>query len=185
MIFAPTPLHQHDVRRFDVAVDDALFVRGREAARDLGGDLDGVVDRERPTLDPRLERLALVIPHGDEHLAIGGLVGVVNRADVGMVERRGRFGFEHEAFPSVLVAGQIGREELQGDKPIEVRVEGLVDDAHAAATQLFQDPVVGNSLAFHRTPLFLGTTGYEMLEFLRSNYSALRGPMSPSPRRTL
>jgi hypothetical protein len=47
-----------------------------------------------------------------------------------------------------------GREQprevrTQGDKPMEARVLSLVDDSHATAAELFDDPVVRDGPADH------------------------------------
>jgi hypothetical protein len=42
--------------------------------------------------------------------------------------------------------GYVIRQELEGDKAAELHILGLVNHAHAAATQLFKDAVVGNRL---------------------------------------
>jgi hypothetical protein len=40
-------------------------------------------------------------------------------------------------------------EKLQGDKAPKLGIRGLVDDAHAPATELLDDPVVRDGLADH------------------------------------
>jgi hypothetical protein len=44
---------------------------------------------------------------------------------------------------------EAGKQELQRHQPAEFGVLGLVDDAHATATELFYDAVVRNRLADH------------------------------------
>ena len=46
-----------------------------------------------------------------------------------------------EAVDRLLVGGDLGFEELEGDLLVEFRVEDLVDPAHAAVPQLFDDLV--------------------------------------------
>ena len=41
------------------------------------------------------------------------------------------------------------RQKLQRDETVQSRVLGLVDHAHAAAAQLFENPVMRNRLADH------------------------------------
>ena len=48
-----------------------------------------------------------------------------------------------------MVPRELFRQELEGNKPTELGVLGLIDDAHAPATELFDYPVVGNGLAKH------------------------------------
>jgi hypothetical protein len=51
-------------------------------------------------------------------------------ADVGMIKDRGGFGFALEAGQHLRVFRYIVREELKGDKPTQLHIIGLVDDAH-------------------------------------------------------
>src|SRR5262249_4802793 len=92
------------------------------------------------------QRLVLQIFHSNERLTLV-LIDVVNGADVGMIERRGSFGFAPEALQSLAVSGQ--RQELEGDKAAELGVLGLVDHPHAASLQPIANSVVGNRLADH------------------------------------
>ena len=102
-----------------------------------------------PAPDPLRERLSLEQLHGDEVLALV-LVDRVDGADPGVVERRGRARLALEALEGGRVGGELGGQELERDVPAELRVLGLVDDAHAAAAELRDDPVVGDGLADHR-----------------------------------
>ena len=86
--------------------------------------------------------------HGDERL-ITVLADVVNRADVGVVERRGRLRFAPETFECLRVPGYVVRQELQGNETAELGVLGLVNDAHPAAAELLDDAVVRDGLADH------------------------------------
>jgi hypothetical protein len=95
-----------------------------------------------------LEGQAVEILHGDEGLAVF-LTNVVDGTDVGMVEGRRRFGFAAKALERLAILSNVFRKEFEGDEAIEAGVFGLIDDAHAATTQLFNNAVVGNSLADH------------------------------------
>jgi hypothetical protein len=77
---------EHEVRGLDVAVNDAGVMRVLEAPANLDRDVERVGDRQRTALQPLLQRLAVVIRHRDEQLSIVGLVDVVDRADVRVVE---------------------------------------------------------------------------------------------------
>ena len=112
-----------------------------QALADLRGDIEGLVQRQRPPLDPLLQRLALVVRHHEVELAVGRLVDLVDGADVGVVQRRGRLGFLQEPLLGRLVAGQVRREELDGDLALEAGVLGRVDDPHAAVAEFGADRV--------------------------------------------
>ncbi len=93
-----------------------------------------------------LERLAIQKLHGDEVLPLV-LINLINRADVGMIERGGGSGLALEALERLRVFSQLFRQELEGNGPAEFQILGLVDDAHAPAPELFQNPEVRNGLA--------------------------------------
>ena len=69
-----------------------------------------------------------------------------------MVEGGGGLRFLHEALPLVGTADSVGGKHLQGDEPVQTRVTGLVDDAHAALAEDFDDLVVQETLAGHGAP---------------------------------
>ena len=77
------------------------------------------------------------------------LVDVVDRADVGVVERGGGLRLAPEALERDRVVEVLRGQELQRDQPVEARVLRLVHDSHAAAAELLEDAVVGDRLADH------------------------------------
>ena len=91
------------------------------------------------------ERLPFEQLHDDEVLPLVLLDGV-NRADVGMVQRRGGASLALEALERRRVLGQLGGQELERDAAAEARVLGFVDDAHPAASEPAHDRVMGNAL---------------------------------------
>ncbi len=79
--------------------------------------------------------------HAEERAALK-LGDLVDRDDIGVVEIGGELGFAEEPL-SLLVAGHLAREDhLRGDEPFDRLLPGLVDDAHAAASDLLQDLVI-------------------------------------------
>ncbi len=131
----PPLLRKHDIGALDIPVDDALAVGLFEALRDLGGDVERLPDRERPFADPVPQGPAGAEGHGDESLPLV-FIDLVDGADVRMVETGGDLGFADEARPLGVGAEHPGPEELQGDGPLELRVLGLVNDAHPPLAQL-------------------------------------------------
>jgi hypothetical protein len=87
------------------------------------------------------------------------LADVVDGANVGMIQRGRRLGFALEPAQSLGIAGDIVRKELERDETMKAGVLRLVDDTHAAATQLFDNPVVGDGLANHGAGI--GLSSYE------------------------
>ena len=79
----------HDVGRLDVAVDDAARVRGARARRRFcTRNSSAFAHRQRPVREQPVERRAIHQLHRDERDAVV-FVDLVDRDDVGMVERGG------------------------------------------------------------------------------------------------
>ena len=76
-----------DVRRFQIAVDDALLVRGFERLRDLARDRERLLNRQRTQRQTLGERRAF---DEFEHEAADavGLLHSIDRANVRVVQRR-------------------------------------------------------------------------------------------------
>ena len=110
-------LGYEDIRRLDVAVENAFRVRGIQCVGNLDTGVEQGLGVQRPARDVVLEGLAIQELHGDEGLA-RVLSDLVDGADVGVVERRGGLGFAPEAFQRLLVLGHAFGEELQGNKTV-------------------------------------------------------------------
>jgi len=66
-----------------------------------------------------------------------------------MIQSGGCLRLALEFLKGMAVSGQLLREELQGNGALELGVFGLVDDTHATAAELLDDPVMRNGLADH------------------------------------
>ena len=143
-----TALGDKDIRRFDVAVDDAFRVRSVERVGNLNRQSEQNLRLHGSPGDAMLQRQAVQKLHDDERMAVL-LPDLVDRADIGMVQRRGRLRLPLEAGQGLGVFGDVIGQELQGDKAVEGYVLGLVDHTHPAATQLLDDAVVRDGLADH------------------------------------
>ena len=137
-----------DVRGLDVAMDDALRVCRIERVGDFDAELDDPIELERVSLDEMFERPPFEQLHHEELLPLV-LADVVDRADVRVIQRRRRARLALKALRGRRVARQLGRQELDGDLPAEANILGAVDDAHAAAAKLLEDPVMRDGLAKH------------------------------------
>src|SRR6202022_4406942 len=126
-------LGDENVRRFDVAVDDALRVSRIEGIGDLEGDLQQPLQFDWASSDEMLESRAVQIFHGDEGAA-SLLADVVNNADVGMVESGRSLGFTLKAGQSMRVSRDFIWQKLERNETVQPRIFGLVDDSHPAAT---------------------------------------------------
>ena len=74
-----------------------------------------------------------------------------------MVDRRGQPRLAHEALAERRVLGELRRDQLERDRPVEVELHGAVDDAHAAAAGDPDDAMSGEDVALlqmrHDIPL--------------------------------
>ena len=73
----------------------------------------------------------------------GRLAEIVDRDDVRMAEHGHRPGFAGEPLGEGRVLADLRREDLQRHQPVEPLLAGLVDHAHAAPADQFQDLQVG------------------------------------------
>jgi len=119
---------------------DTLLVRGGQAARRLGGVVDGLARRYGPGRQPLAQGLALEqLHHHERRTAVGA--DVEDRADVGVVQRSGGTGLLLEPSDTLGVAGKIGEDDLDGDIAAQAGVVGTVDLARSADSERGDDPV--------------------------------------------
>ena len=137
-----------DVRRLDVAMNDALGVRALERVRYFDGQRKQRFRIARPPRDPVLERHPIQKLHGNVGAVIA-LANFVDGADVGMVQGRGGSRLPPEALEGLRIPRQVIRQELQRHESAEFGVLGLVDDAHPAPAKLFHNPIARDHLANH------------------------------------
>ena len=91
--------------------------------------------RKRPALlDQPLEILPRHVLHRDEQL-FAVLVELVHPADVLVGDPAGQLDLVPEAVNRLLVDGDIGVEDLEGDLLADLFIVGAVDDAHPAGAQ--------------------------------------------------
>ena len=129
-----------DVRRLDVAVNEPARMGGVQRGRDLAGDRERAPHGQPALLgDQRLQVGPLDAGHRDPEEVVV-LARVVDRDDVGVVERGREPRLAQEAVAEVGFA-EPRREELQRGPAPQAYVLGPVDDAGAAATELLDDPV--------------------------------------------
>ena len=97
------------------------FVRGLERLGDLAGDREGLVERERPALQPLGEVFALDELH-DEGADAARLLEAVDRGDVGVLELGEDLRLALEAREAFGVGGERLGEDLDGDLALQLRV---------------------------------------------------------------
>ena len=113
------------------------------------GDRHPLQDRERvrrlqspPLVEQGLEIAALDVTHGEVEEPLC-LPGFVDRDHLGLLERGREPRLTQEALPEALVAGELGRDELERHPPLEPGILGEVNDAHAASPEPGLEPVAG------------------------------------------
>ncbi len=121
------------------------------AVQDLDADVRGLRRLERTdALRQRLERFAAHELHDHQQL-VAVLMELVYGGDPGMVEPGQRDSLAAEAFQEIGV-GDVGVEDLDRDLAVEGLVEPLVNDAHAAAAEPFENSIFTDSCANHGGP---------------------------------
>ena len=144
----PTLSHE-EVGRLDVAMHNALRMRGVERVGNLDRQVQQRFHFYRAGADAVLQRRAFEQFHGDERLPVL-FADVMNGTDVGMIQGGGRLRFSFEARQCLRVFGHIFRKEFQGHEAVQPGVLGLVHHTHTATAKPFQDAVVRKSLAVQR-----------------------------------
>ena len=124
-------------------MDDAVLVRGRGRTRDVRGDAErgaggeGAVGDDAGEVGPvdELHRVVRVLLESD--------ADVEHADDAGVADARGDEGLGPELVPrgGALEDGLL---HLHGDPPIEAMLDGLPDDAHAAAADGADEVVAGD-----------------------------------------
>ena len=100
-----TALGDKDVGGLDVAVDDPIGMRGIQCVGNLDRQVHKGFGVHRPIRNEMLQRHAIEKFHGDERLPVL-LANVVNRADVGMIQRRCSLRFALKAGESLRDRGR-------------------------------------------------------------------------------
>ena len=132
-----------DVGRLQIAVDDALFVRGVERVHDLAGDADHLGKRQAApgrggALQVFVQRVAFdQLHHQRQHAAL--FLEAEERGDVGMVEGGQDAGFALEPCDAFGIGDEGLGQRLQRDVAAQVRVMRPIHLAHSALTYESQD----------------------------------------------
>ena len=131
-----------------IPVDDVLFVGCLQSLGDLGGLLKGILQLQWTLAQPVLESLPPDVLRGDEGL-LSFFPNLMDMADIGVIESSRQFCFPQEALPSGWIFLHFLGHELEGDFSVQGAVVlGQIDLAHATFTELFQNLVMGNGLAY-------------------------------------
>ena len=129
-------------------MDDADPVRRGQTRAGRQEDRQHLARPRLALAQPGAERAAVHELHGEEDVSLEG-ADVVDRHHVRVRELRERAGLARQAQPRLLgAAAEPGQpDHLERDGPVELGIEGLVDDAHAAAPLEADDDVAADHRA--------------------------------------
>ena len=137
-----------DVRRLDVAMDDAFTVSGVQRVGNLGRQIEKQSDSMGVPRDLMLQGHAIEKLHGDEGASLV-IADLVNRADVGVVQRRSCARLAAKAFQGLRVLCDLVRQELERDEAAKIGIFGFEHHAHPAAAELTDDAVMRDRSSDH------------------------------------
>jgi hypothetical protein len=169
----------HHVAGLDVAVDETGPVDRRQGLGDLRAPAEQRVDVGGSLGEDLAQRPALDVLHHQQQTAVV-LDDVEHRGDVGVRHLAGHAGLADEAFPRDLVRRQVRRQGLDRHQPVQMRVPGAVDLAHAAPPDLVEHLVLADGGSGQWR---LGSSGLGRDECLRwaRSFRARRGFMYGTP----
>ena len=133
---------EQDVGRLEVAVDDPPVVRGLHPSRKQGDHPHRLARRPGALAEPLGQATTLDELQGEVRKP-GVLADLVDLDDARVLELGDRPGLGPE--PRELIGRGVGSGEdhLEGDIAVEAELAGLVNDAHATASQLL-DKLIAN-----------------------------------------
>ena len=123
---------QRDVRRLQIAMNDAHIVRGGKRVRDLGAHLERLLDRQRAGAEPLGERLPFEILHDNERTPCLVRAGIEDGTDIGMLDGGRRPGPLSTGGAQWWYVGLLIRNELDGNLTFEQEVVRQIHVSHAA-----------------------------------------------------
>ena len=143
-----TAVGDHDVGRLDVAMDDARGMRRREPAGDLLRELEHAIDRHAAARDQLVERAAAHQLH-DEEVDPVRVIHFVDRDDVRVIERGCGARLLEKPIAPIAIARRARGDDLDGHDASQTRVDGAVDDTHAALPDQVFNPVMREGRTNH------------------------------------
>jgi hypothetical protein len=131
----------------------------------LAGNRQGVVPPHRAARQLRGQRLALDVLEDEIALRSGAINGrrveqLVNARDVRVAQRGERLRLPLEPSQSLGICGELGRQGLDGDIALQLRIAGAKDLSHAARPERRQDLERAEPCAgFHDGPMIVHDAG--------------------------
>jgi len=90
-------------------------------------------------------------PHADWKYILGFEPGVMLQEDLEILRKIQWNQFTPKAFERLRLFRKVLRKEFQSNEPTKLSVLSFVDDSHPAATELFDDAVMRDGLANHKS----------------------------------
>ncbi len=167
---------QAKICRLQVAMDDALRMRGPQALRKLQSQANHLVRGDRTGGQLLIECVPRDVFRDQKVGFIRG-IEIVDRRDVGMVQLGERQRFLAESFPGIFVGKSAGRENFYGDITLQLLVVRKEDHSHPARANLLHDAVVAKIFP----SMSPNTTGMLSRRAKRVNHHELRRGGRPRP----
>jgi hypothetical protein len=131
-----------DIRRLDVAVNDAKIVGIIECAEQFAHDARDLFHRKTLVLRKMVLQFASDHELHRDKRGIAVLAEIINGDDVRMIEPPRGFGLALKArdhFGRAIAFELVAADRFQRDRALDARVESFVNDPHRAAAELAQD----------------------------------------------
>jgi hypothetical protein len=174
-----------DVRRFQVAMDDAAVVRMRQRVGQLAAIANHLVERQPAVGNQRVERRSVHELHDDEG-PLADLAHFMDRADIWVIQRGRRACFAQEALTRTGIAECGRRKNLDRDVSIQLWVERAIHLSHpAGADQQFDAVTADRRAGRERRAVFGVISGaiFPRDEFRQARPAALRLMLRGDPPR--
>ncbi len=135
--------HQKNIRRFQIAVDDAARMGVVHRARQLLRQGSGFQRRQRCAVQFPVETAAVAKFQREEGQTVV-FTHLIKLDDVRVLQPGDGLRLDTEAH--FLLQGSVcpGEDHLESDESVRLRLPGLVDDTHAAVTQLAENFITGD-----------------------------------------
>src|ERR1700675_767807 len=136
-----SPLGQKQICGLDVSMNDSFGVGCVQGVGNLDADIEQRLQLDSPAQDHFPESLAFQIFHHQEKSTLV-LANFVNGAGVGMIQSRGGARLTPEALERLGSVRHAVWQKLERSGALELDVLGVIDNAHSAAADFFQDAVM-------------------------------------------
>src|SRR5262245_29756365 len=121
---------------------DSVRMSFSKSISDLNCDIERLSQRKRLSGDAVSQRLAVDKLHHYEGAAF--FANFIDRADVGMIEHRGRPCFSNKPLLRAVIGGRFWWKEFDGDSTVELGVFSQVDLTHPARTEARDEAVMSD-----------------------------------------